>query len=46
MHGFHGVATGALWEGIEFDRRHFADIEPPRSAIATKARPARWECAF
>jgi len=25
--GFHGWELGALWEGIKFDFRHFADIE-------------------
>ena len=27
LDGFHGWETGALWEGIKFDVKHFADIE-------------------
>ena len=27
LHDFHGWETGALWEGIKFDVKHFADIE-------------------
>lgn len=27
MHDFHGWTTGALWEDIKFDLKHFADIE-------------------
>jgi hypothetical protein len=27
MTGFHGWETGALWEDIKFDVKHFADIE-------------------
>jgi len=27
MHDFHGWDTGALWEDIKFDIRHFSDIE-------------------
>jgi hypothetical protein len=27
MHDFHGWSTGALWEDIQFDRKHFRDIE-------------------
>jgi hypothetical protein len=27
MAGFHGWTTGALWEDIKFDVKHFSDIE-------------------
>lgn len=27
MHDFHGWTTGALWEDIKFDLKHFGDIE-------------------
>ena len=27
MSGFHGWETGALWEDIKFDLKHFADLE-------------------
>lgn len=27
MQGFHGWEAGALWEGIKFDMKHFADID-------------------
>jgi hypothetical protein len=27
MHDFHGWTTGALWEDLKFDVRHFRDIE-------------------
>jgi hypothetical protein len=27
MHEFHGWTTGALWQDIQFDLRHFRDIE-------------------
>lgn len=27
MHDFHGWTAGALWEDIQFDLRHFRDIE-------------------
>jgi hypothetical protein len=27
MHDFHGWTSGALWEDIKFEARHFRDIE-------------------
>jgi len=27
MHDFHGWTTGALWEDIKFDAKHFSDVE-------------------
>jgi len=27
MHDFHGWTTGALWQDIKFDMKHFSDIE-------------------
>lgn len=38
MHDFHGWTTGALWEDIKFDAKHFNDIE--RIAIVGETK---WE---
>jgi hypothetical protein len=27
LHGFHGWTLGALWDDVNFDLRHFSDIE-------------------
>lgn len=38
MHDFHGWTAGALWEDIEFDFKHWKDIE--RLAIVGESK---WE---
>jgi hypothetical protein len=38
MHDFHGWSTGALWEDVKFDWKHFSDIE--RLALVGESR---WE---
>jgi hypothetical protein len=41
MHDFHGWTTGALWEDIKFDWKHFSHIE--RLAIVGEKR---WEAGM
>ena len=44
MHNFHGWDTGALWEDIKFDMKHFNDIE--RLAIVGETTWEKWMAAF
>jgi hypothetical protein len=44
MTDFHGWETGALWEDIKFDLKHFADIE--RLAMVGEKKWQRGTAAF
>jgi hypothetical protein len=44
MRDFHGWDTGALWEDIKWDAKHFNDVE--RVAIVGEKKWQQWLVAF